>query len=79
MGGGSFNPLSVILKENKLTGPNYMDWKKNLNKSINSSLEWFKYISDNCPVNSLYKLPYNYYSAINDSTFDICASILSSI
>ena len=31
MGGSSFNPLSVILKENKLTGPNYIDWKRNLN------------------------------------------------
>ena len=29
--GGSFNPLSIILKENKLTGPNYIDWKRNLN------------------------------------------------
>ena len=29
--GGSFNPLSVILKENKLTGPNYINWKRNLN------------------------------------------------
>ena len=29
--GGSFNPLFVILKENKLTGPNYIDWKRNLN------------------------------------------------
>ena len=31
MGGGSFNPLSIILKENKLIGPNYIDWKRNLN------------------------------------------------
>ena len=31
MGGNSFNPLSVILKQNKLTGPNYIDWKINLN------------------------------------------------
>ena len=31
MGGGSFNPLSVMLKENKLTGPNYINWKRNLN------------------------------------------------
>ena len=31
MGGSSFNPLSVILKENRLTGPNYLDWKRNLN------------------------------------------------
>ena len=29
--GGSFNPLFVILKENKFTGPNYIDWKINLN------------------------------------------------
>ena len=29
--GGSFNPLFVILKENKLTRPNYIDWKRNLN------------------------------------------------
>ena len=29
--GGSFNPLFVIQKENKLTGPNYINWKKNLN------------------------------------------------
>ena len=29
--GGSFNPLSVILKENKLVGTNYIDWKRNLN------------------------------------------------
>ena len=26
----SLNPLSVILKENKLEGPNYVDWKRNL-------------------------------------------------
>ena len=31
MGGELFNPLFVILKENKLTGPNYIDWKRNLN------------------------------------------------
>ena len=31
MGGNSFNPLVFILKENKLTGPNYIDWKRNLN------------------------------------------------
>ncbi|KAG6492737.1 hypothetical protein ZIOFF_047702 [Zingiber officinale] len=26
----AFNPLVIILKENKLTGPNYIDWKSNL-------------------------------------------------
>ena len=26
----TFNPLAVILKENKLIGPNYIDWKRNL-------------------------------------------------
>ena len=29
--GGSFNPLSTILKDNKLTENNYVDWKRNLN------------------------------------------------
>ena len=29
--GGSFNPLSVILKENKFVGTNYIEWKRNLN------------------------------------------------
>ena len=29
--GGTFNPHSVILKENKLVGTNYNDWKRNLN------------------------------------------------
>ena len=26
----AFNPLAVILKENKLDGTNYIDWKRNL-------------------------------------------------
>nr|XP_009762065.1 PREDICTED: uncharacterized protein LOC104214131 [Nicotiana sylvestris] len=26
----SFNPLTLILNQNKLEGPNYVDWKKNL-------------------------------------------------
>lgn len=46
------------------------DWKKGSNKNINSSLEWFEYISKNCPISSLYKLPYNYYSIINDRVFN---------
>ena len=29
--GGTFNPRLVILKENKLVGTNYIDWKRNLN------------------------------------------------
>ena len=29
--GSNFNPLSTILKDNKLTGPNFIDWKRNLN------------------------------------------------
>ena len=29
--GGSFNPLSIIQKDNKLTGTNYINWKRNLN------------------------------------------------
>ena len=27
---GGFNPLYAILKDNKLTGPNYVEWKRNL-------------------------------------------------
>ena len=46
--GGSFNPLSVILKENKLTGPNYIDWKKNLNLVLTA--EEYKFVlTDVCP------------------------------
>ena len=26
----AFNPLDIILKENKLDGTNYIDWKRNL-------------------------------------------------
>ena len=40
--GGSFNPLFVILKENKLTGPNYIDWKKNLNLVLTA--EEYKFV-----------------------------------
>ncbi|XP_073131803.1 uncharacterized protein [Henckelia pumila] len=30
------NPLSAILKQNKLTGPNYQDWLRNLKIVLNS-------------------------------------------
>ena len=42
--GGSFNPLFVILKENKLTGPNYIDWKRNL-----TTYEYKFVLTDVCP------------------------------
>ena len=46
--GGSFNPLSVILKENKLTEPNNIDWKENLNLVLTS--EEYKFVlTDVCP------------------------------
>ena len=46
--GGSFNPLSVILKENKFTGPNYIDWKRNLNLVL--TIEEYKFVLTNvCP------------------------------
>ena len=46
--GGSFNPLSVILKENKLTGPNYIDWKRNLNLVLTA--EGYKFVlTEVCP------------------------------
>ena len=47
--GGSFNPLSVILKENKLIGPNNIDWKKNLNLVLTA--EGYKFVlTDVCPL-----------------------------
>ena len=47
-GGNSFNPLSVILKENKLTRPNYIDWKRNLNLVLTA--QEYKYVlTDVCP------------------------------
>ena len=46
--GGSFNPLFVILKENKLTGPNYIDWKRNLDLVLTA--EGYKFVLINlCP------------------------------
>ena len=45
---GSFSPLMVILKENKLTGPNYIDWKRNLD--IVLTVEEYKYVLvEECP------------------------------
>ena len=46
--GGSFIPLSIILKENKLTSPNYIHWKKNLNLVLTA--EKYKFVlTDVCP------------------------------
>ena len=39
---GSFNPLFVILKENKLIGPNNIDWKRNLNLVLTT--EEYKFV-----------------------------------
>jgi gag-polypeptide of LTR copia-type/Zinc knuckle len=44
----SFNPLSILLTQNKLTGPNYIDWKRNLN--IVLTAEDYKFVlTDLCP------------------------------
>ena len=41
--GETFNPLSIILKENKLTRPNYIiDWKRNLNLVLTA--EGYKFV-----------------------------------
>ena len=46
--GGSFNRFSVILKENKLIGPNYIDWKRNLNLVLIT--ESYKFVlTEICP------------------------------
>ena len=44
----TFNPLAIILKENKLTGPNYIDWKRNLD--IVLTAEGYKFVlMEVCP------------------------------
>ena len=44
----TFNPLAIILKENKLTGPNYIDWKRNLD--IVLTAESYKFVlTEACP------------------------------
>ncbi|XP_074576216.1 uncharacterized protein LOC141832654 [Curcuma longa] len=44
----AFNPLAVILKENKLFGPNYIDWKRNLD--IVLTAEEYKFVLQvECP------------------------------
>ena len=48
MGGDSFNPLFIILKENKLIGPNYINQKRNLNLVLIA--EEYKFVLTNvCP------------------------------
>ena len=43
-----FNPLAVILKENKLDRTNYIDWKRNLD--IVLTVEDYKFVlTDLCP------------------------------
>ncbi|XP_019252641.1 PREDICTED: uncharacterized protein LOC109231434 [Nicotiana attenuata] len=47
----SFNPLTSILNQNKLEGPNYVDWKRNLD--IVQTAEGYKFvISEECPEKS---------------------------
>jgi mRNA-degrading endonuclease HigB of HigAB toxin-antitoxin module len=38
----SFNPFATILYQNKLVGPNYIDWKRNLDIVI--TIEGHKYV-----------------------------------
>ena len=43
-----FNPLAAILTQNKLTGTNYVDWKRNLD--IVLTAEGYKYVLNTpCP------------------------------
>ena len=47
----SFNPLTTILNQNKLEGPNYVDWKRNLD--IVLTAEGFKFVLvEECPIRS---------------------------
>ena len=44
----AFNPLAVILKENKLDGTNYIDWKRN--QDIVLTAKDYKFVlTDLCP------------------------------
>ncbi|KAL6339057.1 hypothetical protein AAG906_024208 [Vitis piasezkii] len=44
----SFNPLANILTQNKLEGPNYVDWKRNLD--ILLTAEEYKFVlNEVCP------------------------------
>ena len=44
----TFNPLSIILQQNRLTGPNYIDWKRNLD--IVLTAESYKFVlTEPCP------------------------------
>ena len=37
----SYNPITLILTDNKLIGPNYVDWKRNLVIVLTSEqLKW---------------------------------------
>jgi len=48
MGSSSFNPLATILTQNKLEGPNYVDWKRNLD--IVLTAEEYKFVlTEECP------------------------------
>ncbi|KAL5541149.1 hypothetical protein UlMin_044367 [Ulmus minor] len=44
----SFNPLSVILSQNKLIGDNFIDWKRNLNIVLTSEKHKFMLL-EACP------------------------------
>ncbi|KAL6566068.1 hypothetical protein OROGR_001683 [Orobanche gracilis] len=43
----SFNPLAVILKENKLDGTNFADWKRNLDIVLTAEGHKFVLIEEN--------------------------------
>ena len=44
----TFNPLSVTLKEHKFTGPNYIDWKCNLDVMLTAEEHKFL-LTEICP------------------------------
>ncbi|EYU34225.1 hypothetical protein MIMGU_mgv1a019700mg, partial [Erythranthe guttata] len=43
-----FNPLTTILNQNKLTGPNYVDWKLNL-FIVHTAEDYLTALIDECP------------------------------
>lgn len=55
------------------------NWLNDMNSNFKNSLEWFNYIKKECPTSDIYKLAYNYYSNINNSTFKKDLSINDSV
>ena len=75
----SFIPLAIILYQNKLIGPNYVDWKKNLD--IVLTAEEYKYIltkeRPNIPATNAPRLKIERYEKLVKDDDMACCYILT--